>query len=240
MTNRPTGTETLLSQDGTHLYEQVADRLEAQILADPDKVGYKLPSEQMLAHRFSVSRPVVREALKLLKERRLVSVRNGEGVFVEKPDTGALAKMLGRVMTMERVAPKQVHELRLILEPAACGLAAPRVTDADIDRLKALLQDMRLHEHDVAARITSDFAFHLAIADLSGNGLIAYILGAVRDLFYALIKPAVLSRAGSARGIHHHEKIIAALATRDSELAQSAMRDHLNACSGDYHLSDQP
>ena len=51
--------------DGAHLYEQVADRLEQQILSHPDTVGTKLPSEQELAHGFSVSRPVVREALKL-------------------------------------------------------------------------------------------------------------------------------------------------------------------------------
>ena len=70
--------------EGAHLYEQVADRLEQQILSHPDTVGTKLPSEQELAHGFSVSRPVVREALKLLKERQLVTVRNGEGVFVEQ------------------------------------------------------------------------------------------------------------------------------------------------------------
>ena len=94
MTDRRAQAMASLVPDGAYLYEQVADRLEARILSDPDTLGHKLPSEQALADGFSVSRPVVREALKLLKERRLVSVRNGEGVFVEKPDASALAWFL--------------------------------------------------------------------------------------------------------------------------------------------------
>lgn len=223
--------------DAAHLYEQVADRLEQEILRNPSAVGAKLPSEQELAHGFSVSRPVIREALKLLKERRLVSVRNGEGVFVEKPDAGALAKMLGRVMTMERVDPRQVHELRLILEPAACQMAAPRVTDGDLDRLRRLIRDMQ--SSDPAARVETDFAFHLAVASLSGNALIAYMLSAVKDLFCALITPAVLSPAGSERGIRYHLRIVDALATRDGDAAREAMHAHLTACQGDYRLAQR-
>lgn len=234
MTDRRAQAMASLVPDGAYLYEQVADRLEARILSDPDTLGHKLPSEQALADGFSVSRPVVREALKLLKERRLVSVRNGEGVFVEKPDASALAKMLGRVITMERVAPSQVLELRLILEPAACQLAAPRVTGKDLDHLRQLLKDTRREEGNHQARVANDFAFHLAIATYSGNSLIAYILGAVRDLFCALIEPAVLSPGGSARGLEHHERVIKALATGDGEAARDAMLAHLTACSGDY------
>jgi DNA-binding FadR family transcriptional regulator len=223
--------------EGAHLYEQVADRLEQQILSHPDTVGTKLPSEQELAHGFSVSRPVVREALKLLKERQLVTVRNGEGVFVEKPGAQSLAKMLSRVMTMERVDPRQVYELRLILEPAACQMAAERVTQEDLDALRALLEDTQRDKADHAARVENDFAFHLAIANLSGNRLIAYILTAIKDLFCALIEPAVLSPQGSARGIQFHGRIIEALASGDGEAARETMRTHLTACKGDYKLS---
>ena len=69
-----------------NLYEQIAGRLEEWILAHNFKEQEKLPSEQALAEEFNVSRNVVREALKLLKERGLVDSRNGTGSYVTKPD----------------------------------------------------------------------------------------------------------------------------------------------------------
>ena len=62
-----------------NLYEQIADRLETWILANSFEGQKKLPSEQALADEFCVSRNVIREALKLLKERGLVDSRNGTG-----------------------------------------------------------------------------------------------------------------------------------------------------------------
>ena len=61
-----------------HLYEQVADLLERQIIAQY-KDGKKLPSEQHLAEQYQVSRTIIREALKLLKERGLIDSKTGSG-----------------------------------------------------------------------------------------------------------------------------------------------------------------
>lgn len=219
-----------------NLYEQVADSLEKQILDNPAALGSKLPSEQELAHGFSVSRPVVREALKLLKERRLVSVRNGEGVFVEKPDAGALASVLQRVVTMDSVDLTHVYGLRLVLEPAACALAAPRVSETDLAQLSALVAQTEAARADHAARMENDYAFHLRIAQLSGNPLIPYFLGSLRELFFALMEPAVADPKGNDRGIKNHKLIVKALATGDAGVARQAMHNHLTRCRADYAL----
>ena len=70
-------------------------------------------------------------------------------------------------------------------------MVAERVTQEDLDGPRAL-EDTQRDKADHAARVENDFAFHLAIANLSGNRLIAYILTAIKDLFCA-IEPAILS-----------------------------------------------
>ena len=79
----------------TNLYEQVADELERAILetglvsAGDDK----LPSEQALGVKFGVSRTVIREALKLAKERGLIEQRTGEGSYITKPSPAAISSV---------------------------------------------------------------------------------------------------------------------------------------------------
>ena len=76
----------------TNLYEQVADHLEEMILSDDDlKEEDKLPSETALAEQFGVSRNVIRESLKLLKERGLIDSRNGTGSYITKPEAENIA-----------------------------------------------------------------------------------------------------------------------------------------------------
>lgn len=81
-----------------NLYESIADNLEQMILNDSSQIGQRLPSEQTLAENFGVSRNVVRESLKILKERHLVSLRTGEGAYIEKPDNRSLTELLNRII----------------------------------------------------------------------------------------------------------------------------------------------
>ena len=62
-----------------NLYESIANNLEEMILNDSSQIGQKLPSEQTMAANFGVSRNVIREALKILKERQLITLHIGEG-----------------------------------------------------------------------------------------------------------------------------------------------------------------
>ena len=77
-----------------NLYERVADHLEQMILNSDDSQwgeGEQLPPEQELADEFGGSRNVVREAIKLLKERGLADPKNGVGVYITRPTNGAKA-----------------------------------------------------------------------------------------------------------------------------------------------------
>ena len=82
----------------TNLYEQIADYLEDMILNNKTmQEEKKLPSEQALAVTFGVSRNVVREALKLLKERGLIELRNGTGAYITKPEASNISDVVSRI-----------------------------------------------------------------------------------------------------------------------------------------------
>ena len=96
----PEGIQTMLDWDfeikKVNLYEEIADRLEDMIVSNAENVGKKLPAEQSIANRFGVSRNVVREAFKLLKERGLITLRTGDGAYISTPEENIFTDMLSR------------------------------------------------------------------------------------------------------------------------------------------------
>ena len=115
-----------------NLYEQIADFIERKILLGDDPVfseGKKLPPEQDLANYFGVSRNVIRESIKLLKERGLVDPRNGVGAYVTRPDESKISTMMYRYILLRNVDPDSIYDVRSLLEPACARMAAEKVTD---------------------------------------------------------------------------------------------------------------
>ncbi len=89
-------------------YEQVVESLEKVLMrSTPDA---KLPPEQELAERFGVSKPVIREALTVLKERGLVQSRNGDGSYVSRPNTDAVVSAIGRIITCSSISDSDAHK----------------------------------------------------------------------------------------------------------------------------------
>ena len=105
-----------------NLYETVADRMEDMILSNSLRQGERLPSEQELALKFGISRNVMRESLKLLKERQLIVQKNGEGTFIAKPESGSVTEILNRMLRLDDIGYMDVYEMRKLLEPYALSL----------------------------------------------------------------------------------------------------------------------
>ena len=82
------------------LYEMIADKLELFIMNDTSKASKKLPSEQYLADSFGVSRPVIREALKILKERGLVEMRQGSATVISEYSAEHFCRTVKRMVQM--------------------------------------------------------------------------------------------------------------------------------------------
>ncbi len=210
-----------------NLYEQIAGRLEEWILAHNFKEQEKLPSEQALAEEFNVSRNVVREALKLLKERGLVDSRNGTGSYVTKPDVENLSDVISRMVAIEKINYREIYDVRIILETAACKRCAASVTEEQLDEMERLLERLKDRSLSVKERRELDFEFHVLIARAAGNPLLEILVGAMRNIFVEMIEKGIFLEGGIEDAIMRHTNILMALKERDPVLAENAMYDHL-------------
>lgn len=210
------------------LYERVADLLEERILSDGYEYEKKLPSEQALAEQYSVSRTVIREALKLLKERGLVDSRNGMGSYVRKPEVENLADVIYRMAVLDKISYAEIYGVRKILETAACRMAASTVKNEQLARMRGYLEELKDRSISVKERRELDYNFHAAIAEASGNRLLAILVRTTRNVFLAMIEKGIFTEGGIEDAILRHEKIMRALVDHDPAAAEKAMQEHLD------------
>ena len=146
--------------------------------------GDALPPEAELALQLEVSRTVVREAIKVLASKGLVEPR-------PKTGTRALARNHWNLTDpdvlrwqvsggVDVALCRELLEVRGILEPRAAALAAARRTEADANRLLALLDEMGDVVDDPARYIASDLRFHSSILEISQNVLLSQLAATIR------------------------------------------------------------
>src|SRR4030081_2393247 len=126
-------------------------------------VGAKLPSEAELARAFGVSRPVIREALGGLRASAVIESRPGRGSFV------ASARPRG-LLLLGRYSQEELHEVRTNLEIPGAGQAALRRTQEQCERLGGIVEQLEA-ETDARTWVVLDAAFHVCLAEATGNGV---------------------------------------------------------------------
>lgn len=211
----------------TNLYEEVANSLENMIVHSADQLGEKLPSEQSLANSFGVSRNVIRESLKLLKERGLVMVRAGGGAYISRPESDMLTSMIGRFVAMDGTDDLDVYDMRILLETESCRLATLRATPKDLDELDEITRQIQARYDDHNQRTQLDIQFHTRIAEMSGNRLLTLFVHSMASLILLLIRQAIKSPLNSDTVLPYHKRILEAMRARDAEKASLIMREHL-------------
>jgi len=210
----------------------VFQALPAQISVGQLRPEQKLPSEHELAATYLVSRPIVREALRQLREERLIYSRRGAGSFVvARPDLGSSPPAVG-FAPVETIADIQrCYDFRLTIEPDHAYWAALRCDAEALDQIATALELMRdatvahLHRED------ADFAFHLAIARATNNHYYVSSMTALKDHIYVGMKfhgnTIAKAQAGLENVFAEHRGIFEMIRARDSERARELMRRHL-------------
>jgi GntR family transcriptional regulator, transcriptional repressor for pyruvate dehydrogenase complex len=203
--------------------------LERRILSGSLKVGDRLPSERSLCTEYNVSRPVIREVLRGLQERGHIEVHPGRGSFVRAVGASDLARPLARMVQRTGVTPRDLVTARTMLECEAASMAAARGTDERIDRVRATLESHQAARDlmGLQGRARSDLAFHEAVAQASGNPVIAVMFGAIRTLTYGLMLRSLSDREVLRAGDPWHETIYQGIRQRDPAAARAAMAEHL-------------
>jgi GntR family transcriptional repressor for pyruvate dehydrogenase complex len=211
------------------LYQQVADQIETLIAQESLLPGDKLPGERDMAERMGVSRTVVREAIRVLGVRGLVTVKTGCGTYVQEPSAKDAAASIERLLKLRQTKEPfdHIHEVRCMIEIETAGLAAQRATADEIARLQATVDGMSVHKDNLDAYIEYDHAFHEALAEATQNGLFNVLLSPISDLLHAVILVSVQAPGAVEAGLAHHRNIMAQLCQRNPEKARLAMREHL-------------
>lgn len=210
------------------LADLVFERMHRAIKSGAYQSDERLPTEHDLAAEFEVSRPVIREALRRLREQGLIYSRRGAGSFVR---VLGMKEPLG-FGQLENVADLlNCYEFRLTLEPAAAAAAAARHNAASLGAIRQALELMRDATNRQSHREDADFQFHLAIALAAKNSYFSTAMEALKDHIAVGMKfhGASVKRetAGLSRVFAEHEAICDAIAAGDAAAAKQLMFDHL-------------
>jgi len=212
--------------------QQVEEALRRAVLDGKLKIGDRLPSETELARQFSVSRPTVREALSSLQSQGLIRKTPGAGggSFVQPVDHRALGQVLQESMhnllRLGGVNFDEVAAVREHLEVPAVVLATLDRTDDQLAELHRILKEQKHRTVDDPMIAELDAKFHITIARMSGNRVLAALIYALHresePVSYLELSPE-MGRESYAQ----HQRIVTAIENQDPEEGERAIRDHL-------------
>jgi len=176
--------------------------------------------EADLAEYLGVSRQPVREALQRLQSEGWVDLRPAQGAFVHLPTDEEADQLLS---------------VRSVLETHSAKLAAERATPADVVRLRELQQAglEALGEEDTEGLVAANAALHAFITELSGNKVLAELIGLVDRRVRWYYTPIARPRGQDAW--HEHEELIQAIADQEADTAEKIMAKHTERTRQAYH-----
>ncbi|MFQ6396267.1 FadR/GntR family transcriptional regulator [Nocardia sp. KC 131] len=216
------------------LAAQIAHRIEATVMRRGWPVGESLGSEVDLREGFGVSRAVLREAVRLVEHHQVARMRRGPngGLFVCAPDAGPATRAIVIYLEYVGTSVTDLLQARLLLEPIAAGLAADRITEDGINKLRAILDDELTHQDDPS--IASQDPLHPALGQLSGNPVLHLFIDVLTRLTarYAhtsrrIAKTDVLAAKAESR--QAHRTIADAVIDGDGARAQTMLTAHLES-----------
>lgn len=223
--------------------ELVAMRLRSKIVHGELTAGDVLPTEAQLMAQFGVSRPTLREAIRILEAESLISSRRGArgGARVTGPEIGVAARYIGLILQLQGTTLADVYQARMVSEPACAGLLAQRHSDQDLHDLRACVEALRkLGERDLDSPSVraewSDLSsrLHQLITERAGNRTLAVQAGVVRDIItmhhahaFAKGMRAATPSTHFHRNLRSVEKLVGLIAAGDDAGARNHWTEHM-------------
>lgn len=220
--------------------ERLARELVGYIVDNDLAEGTKLPNEKQLVETLGIGRTTLREALRLLETRGVITIRSGPGggPVVRRPRPDDLSESLTLILQFEGCSLADVLQARGALEPMMARFAAERLTDDELDELAGTIQLMRANVDDHEVFLAQNAIFHSVIAREAGSVLHVFneTLKHIADGAVAGVRYTARRRLAVAAA---HEKILKALRAGDADAAEETMREHVHE-AGDYWRRKYP
>ncbi|HEY4108904.1 FadR/GntR family transcriptional regulator [Puia sp.] len=199
------------------LADAVVGRLQQQISLGVYKPGEKLPSEPELMIEFGVGRSTIREAVRILANTGLVTVRQGSGTMVET-QRGITEPLQHR---LRRANAADLDEVRQLLEIKIAEKAALLRTSKDITKMRTLLEERKAaaESRDIEGAIRTDIQFHVATAVAARNGILADLYRSVAEQMSRHFHQTYLTTDSFIETQQLHEQLLQSIIDQDQKKA---------------------
>jgi len=216
----------------------IADRLREQIARGELRNGDTLPPEAELVRQFGVSRPILRESLRVLEAESLIALGRGAraGAKVLSPSTSTAAKYGGLYLATHGTTLGEIHEVRMLLEPTLAALLAERHDQTVLDDLAECVADQHTaaEARDHAATIGAINEFHQRMIGHSKNSALRLLVGIISELSVSSYPKLLLSRPNqkaiwtrTEESVAAHEQVLKLIAGGKSAQAETFWRKYM-------------
>ncbi len=220
-----------------NVHGHTVDVIGEAIVSGRYKVGESLPAEPLLCDALGVSRTVVRESVKSLIAKGLLSSGPKVGTRVQPsdnwnwfdPDVVAWHSRVG----LTREFLRDLQELRSVIEPAAVRMAAERATAADIAEIESAYAGMKQAIEHGGDYVAADLRFHQGLLRAGGNRMMVQMSKAIGALLRTSFEISTSRPDGPASSLHLHRAVLDAVIARSPRKAERASRVLIDSARDD-------
>ena len=214
------------------VFEEISGQIRDLIYSGVFRPGEKLPSERELSIQFHVGRTALREALRVLENEGLISIKQGSngGSFISKPKIHQATKSAMDLFHLGDLSLQNITEARIPLEMAVLEFAVKRITEAELDHL----DKMNISTDEYLKRgntpVSDITNFHVYLAKATKNPALEMLVGSiVNEVFKILgkIENREEQNATLERHLFQHKQVLDSLKERDLKGAKEAMKKHI-------------
>lgn len=216
--------------------ELVAGRIRRQIVRGELQPGDSLPPEAKLMEQFAISRPTLRESLRVLESEQLIDVQRGSrgGPRVRTPDPSSAARAAGLLLQIRGVPLEDVLATELTLECGAIQTLATQRSKAGIAQLREMLADEQDALDDLDRFSACAVRFHKGLIDAAGNESLLLLSSMLREIverhtrMVAARQPKSTAQGAPWRKKAHkvHREVVDLIEVGDAVAAEDLWRRH--------------
>jgi len=235
---------TPIRPDASRLSDRVATELGSRIVRGDLAPGSRLPTEAELCELFSVSRSVIRDAIRVLSARGLVHVRQGHGMVVYPPSDATFAEALIILLMRSDATIGDVIDARAVIETQLAPLVTERATDEDIAELRDELvrYEQSVDRKDWRSAQEAHFSFHFSLLQSLHLPALHILLKPMQQIILLSSLPdevpeEELWKVWTVDDVQRHHPVLAALEARNADEVKSAMEKHFAAARNNKVLA---
>ena len=209
-----------------NLYDNTVAWIEDLISQGNLETGAKLPTEREMCEAAGVSRPVMREALRAVESKGLITIFAGKGIYVRNPGFETVAGPLLRLVEASKVDFSELMQARHIVEPNTAYLAALNRSEEHMEKLRHDLNMMERERDNGDRFLVNNQNFHFNVAKATGNPMLIILVKTLINSM-VILRDYVERPSSLASIMGQHSNILEAIWRRSPSEAYRAMEEHL-------------